>query len=150
MFAANYEMALGEKGGGRGEGGRGGRKGEGRTIEEGLWGRRVGGEASSGRPDRGPFILRARADRELALGGDTAHKSETITACRHTHKHTHRCDHTVCVHTHTHTSCVHCGLSHLRETALPPPVLPHPSLPVSLLFLLHPLFWSVGLIEDAL
>lgn len=33
--------------------------------------------------DRGPFILHARADRELALW-DTAHKSETVAPCCHT------------------------------------------------------------------
>lgn len=40
----------------------------------------VGEGECSGWADRGPFILHARADRELALR-DTAHKSETITLC---------------------------------------------------------------------
>lgn len=145
-------MALGEKGGGRGEGGRegGGEKGRDGRLKRGCG----GGGWEGRRVLAGLTEVHSSSELEPTeswhWGGDTAHKSETITACRHTHKHTHRCDHTVCVHTHTYTSCVHCGLSHLRETALPPPVLPHPSLPVSLLFLLHPLFWSVGLIEDAL
>lgn len=53
---------------------------EGQGIEGGCGWRKVGEGESSGWADRGPFILHARADRELALG-DTAHKSETITPC---------------------------------------------------------------------
>lgn len=71
---ANYETVLGEKGGGR--------KGEGQGDDGAVGGgrRELGEGESSGWAHRGPFILHARADRELALR-DTTHKSETITPC---------------------------------------------------------------------
>lgn len=62
-----------------GERKKGGTEGKGKKVREGL--------AGSGQADRGPFILHAQADRELALR-DIAHKSETITPCCHTHTHT--------------------------------------------------------------
>lgn len=62
-----------------GERKKGGTEGKGKKVREGLVG--------SGQADRGPFILHAQADRELALR-DIAHKSETITPCCHTHTHT--------------------------------------------------------------
>lgn len=56
--------------------------------DRGLQGKKVReGLAGSGQAYRGPFILHAQADRELALR-DIAHKSETITPCCHTHTHT--------------------------------------------------------------
>lgn len=55
----------------------GGREGNWGEKGRDKWGVRSEG---SGWSDRGPFIVHARADRELAPG-DTVHKSEAITPC---------------------------------------------------------------------